>query len=90
MKLLDAFWPTPLAFNALKADSTATTPESTTLIFDMRADRQRRRKDNAMDRRIVRNKEMENTMHICGNMNMMFGYVPSDTPLYIHVTIAFA
>ncbi len=43
-----------------------------------------------MDRRIVRNKEMENTMHVCGNMNMMFGYVPSDTPLYIHVTIAFA
>ncbi len=37
MNLLDAFWPTPLAFNALKADSTATTPESTTLIFDMRA-----------------------------------------------------
>ena len=37
MKLLDAFRPTPLAFNALKADSTATTPESTTLIFDMRA-----------------------------------------------------
>ena len=37
MKLLEAFWPTPLAFNALKADSTATTPESTTLIFDMGA-----------------------------------------------------